>query len=231
MFFNDNSGNNDKKEIIYTDIDSYFPMGRKLSVRRRNNSEYFPSYVKDISNGMLLIDSLISHGIQMGVTPRTVLQLGSVTKEGLWSGESSIKSISKGSISGLWVTMPESLERIQRRGFLRMSFSFELKLRVMQLNGLDIATETSCKCANLSGGGLALITRNKITASKKLRVLFSITGLRVDSEIKPVHVQYDAEQKTFLTGFKFLGLEVAEINKIHKIVHKKQIDMRRRGLI
>ncbi len=229
MFFNDNNNNN--KEIIRTDIDSYFPMGRKLSVRRGNSSEYYPSYVKDINSGVLLIDSLVSNGIQMSLPPRSVLHIGSVTKEGLWTGECSVQSIAKGSISGLWVTLPEYLDRLQRREFLRMDFSFEVKLRVMQLNGLEVASESTVKCANLGGGGIAVTTKNKIVASKKLRVLFSAAGLKVESEVKHIHVQYDAEHKTFLTGFKFIGLENSEINKIHKIVHKKQIDMRRRGLI
>ncbi len=229
MFFNDNNKNN--KELIKTDVESYFPMGRKLSVRRGSSSEYYPSYVKDINNEMLLIDTLISNGIQMSLPPRSVLQVGSVTKEGLWTGECTVHSIAKGSISGLWITLPGYLERLQRREFLRMDFNFEVKLRVMQLNGLEVASESTAKCANLSGGGIAVITKHKITASKKLRVLFSAAGLKVESEIKPVHVQYDAEQKTFLTGFKFIDLETSEINKIHKIVHKKQIDMRRRGLI
>lgn len=217
--------------MVFTDIERYFPINQKLSLTRitTSDTENYPTYVKDLDDEMFFVDIPTKGGIAIPVYDGDPVEIAAVTKEGIYVGISIIQKIAKGRISGIWITYPDSLQKIQRREFMRWEFKFAFTLSAMSKGGnID---EIEVECANFSGGGIASRTISPIPRDKYLRVKLEYKDIEIDSRVKLIHVQHDSVRKRYVTGLKFLEIDKKTSDKIHKAVVASQLELRRKGLI
>ncbi|MDD3149425.1 MAG: PilZ domain-containing protein [Candidatus Gastranaerophilales bacterium] len=220
-------------DYIEKNVESFFPVGQKLSIIRTylEDKEEYPSYVKDFDNDYMFIDILTKGGVNISVQPDREIGIDIITKDGIWQGSSVICDVVFSPISGIWVTYPTSLQRIQRRHFIRWEeFSFPAKLFIQDPEAGDFE-EINTTAANISASGIAIYTKLKVPREVPLEVEFNFESIKVNIPVKYVHSQYDSTKKRYLSGFKFIGLSRMLKEQIHKKIIAMQIDYRKRGLI
>jgi len=222
-----------ENEDFVNNIDEYFQIGQKLNVTRLftedNDNENYPSYVKDIGEDSILIDTPTKFGVRIPFYVDDVLEVAVLTENCPFSGEAAVLSIETDTIGGLWISVPEMLEKIQRRDFKRWEIKFPLKVCIMKEN--RVVEEINAECADLSGTGIAVSSKYTIPPNSDLRVKFQYKDLNADLKAKFVHVRFDVLKKVYVSGLKFIDIDARTTDKIHKIGVLFELDLRRKGLI
>lgn len=221
--------NADDTDIIEDpiEINHQFPIGQKLNIMKLDAEDEasYPSYVKDLGEeDTLFIDTPSTGSYKPTIKPSELIEIYIITKDCVWAGECEVLKVESGHISGLWVTYPETLKKIQRREFLRWEFDFPVQVHTD-------GTATKAECANLSGGGIAVISKQPLQIDPETKVKFKRDDIDADLEVSYVHIQYDHIFKHYITGLRFKKIDQQLINKIQKAIFRDQIEMRRKGLI
>lgn len=224
-----------KTEIIKQNIKDHFQLGQKISIKRTfaNDNESYPSYVKDFNEKNILIEILTKAGTAIPVYTDKEIELASINKEGIWSGRSQVISIENTAISGIWIKTPEYLEKVQRREYMRWDMTFPVKVFVFD-NEEDLREPNEIievKVNNISGGGIAVLTKEELPRNKVLYINIQHNGIFLCCKIKYIHEQFDTATKNFITGYQFLEIDRKLVDKIHKVGLNNQLELRRKGLI
>jgi len=218
-------------EYIESGIKKLFALNQKLNVRRNEPEEtvYYASYVKDLDEDYVFIEKPRKGGLSAVLLPNEEIELAIICDDGILSGYSTVVSVSREQISGIWVTYPDFLQKIQRREFIREAISIPVKLSQIREDGSE--QEIEAESANLSGSGIAILTRVKLTEHGKFKIKFEFKDILIETMVKYVHTQYDLVKKKYLTGLQFMDIDRNTSAKIHKGIIDYQIELRKKDLI
>jgi len=221
----------DNTEIVSSEIDEYFPIGQKLSITKlfTEDNENYPSYVKDIGEDAIFIDLPTKSGVRIPVHVEDVLEITVLTNACAFSGEAVVLSIEKEELNGLWINMPEMLEKIQRRDFKRWEIKFPLKICVMSEN--KVVEEINGESFDISGTGISISSKYTVQHNKDFRIKFQYKDIDAFLKAKFIHIRYDVVKKNYVLGFEFMDIDRHITDKIHKQGILFELDLRRKGLI
>jgi|GEM_PF-2934104 len=218
-------------DTIDTQIEEYFQIGQKLNISRllADDNESYPSYVKDINGNSIFIDIPSKFGVRIPIYKDDIVEITVLTKNCAFMGDSIVLSVESGKIDGLWISLPEVLEKVQRRNFKRWEIKFPLKICIM--NEDKIVEEFNGECFDISGSGIAVSSKYKIPHNKDLMVKLNYKDLNVNLKTKFIHMRYDIVKKAYVAGLKFVDIERKVTDKIHKLGVLYELELRRKGLI
>lgn len=221
----------DNIDDINKEIKEYFQIGRKLNIVRlfHDDPESYPSYVKDASEDAIFIDIPTKFGVRIPAYEEDILEITVMTDEGAYSSEVAVLSVETGRIAGLWVNIPESLEKVQRRDFKRWRINFPV--RILILKGEKITEEISGECFDISGSGIAVTSKYSIPHNSLIKLVFRYKDIEADLMAKFIHIRYDFMKKIYITGMQFVDIDKKITDKIHKAGILFELEQRRRGLI
>lgn len=128
------------------------------------------------------------------------------------------------------ITLPDELERIQRRDYFRL----EVKEKVVyckidddgEVSGEPVETTTS----DLSGGGARIIVEEKLEPEVLLELYFEISVIKETPIIGKV-VNIYRTTSTVEAGIEFVNIEAKIRDKIMGWLFDKQREWRRKGLL
>ncbi|MDD3014054.1 MAG: PilZ domain-containing protein [Candidatus Gastranaerophilales bacterium] len=220
-------------DIIDNEIEEYFQIGQKLSIIRlftdEEDDENYPSYVKDIDDNAIFIDLPTKLGIRVPVHVEDILEITVLTNACAFSGKVVVLDIQTGDIDGLWASMPEMLEKIQRRDFKRWEMKFPLKICVMSEN--RVVEEINGESFDISGTGISISSKYTVPHNKDYRIKFQYKDINADLKANFIHLHYDTVKKNYVLGFEFIDIDRHITDKIHKLGILFELDLRRKGLI
>jgi c-di-GMP-binding flagellar brake protein YcgR len=213
------------------DVSGVIKLQQKVNVKRiyLEDESNYASYIKDFDDEYILIERPVAGNVSVNLKLDEEIELTIITTDGIWVGYSTIIESKRGASGGFLITMPEYLEKIQRRDFLRIKENFSVKF--MYLHGDQIVEEKTLKCANISGGGIAMYSKHPIENTGIMAVDFEYENLMIYTKVKYIHSCYDAIEKFYTTGFQFLDVEKKISDIIHKVVMKNQIKYHKKGLL
>lgn len=218
-------------EVVDSSIEDYFPINQKLSIKRTyyEDPENYPSYVKDFNHDYIFIEKPTKGGFSVSMERNAEIEVSVITNECVWSGPSTVIQVVSDSLGGVWITYPDYLEKVQRREFIRLAY--DVRIKVCYMGGESVLRELLLPSANISAGGVAVRSKDKIARDKEIKVFFTINDIEIETRAKFIHAQYDIFEKEYVTGLEFLDVNTLTANKIHKAITQIQIEMRRKGLI
>lgn len=227
---------NSSNEYIKTNIESHFYVGQKLRIKRsfvEDDNESYPTYLKDLNNKGIFVDLPTKHGTNIPLYKNKQIEITYISKEGIWLGSSKVIEVITSGMSGAWLSYPKLLEKVQRREYMRWDLKFSVKIFVFfSEENLDKPEEIiTAELKNISGGGIAVLTRQKLPLDKALYVNIDAEGVFVFCKIKFIHEQFDIFTKKLITGYQYIDVDNKVVDKIHKLGLNDQLEMRRKGLI
>ncbi|MFA6989782.1 MAG: flagellar brake domain-containing protein [Candidatus Gastranaerophilaceae bacterium] len=189
----------------------------------------YASYIKDFDDEYILIERPVTGRVPVSLHRDKEIELAIITTGGIWVGHSIVVNAKRGGSGGFFITRPTSFEKIQRREALRIKEDFSVKF--IYLNGDITLEEKTLKCANISGGGIALYSKHPLEKRGIMAIDFEYEGLMIYTKIKFIHSYHDAEEKCYTTGFQFLEVDKKTSDIIHKIIMKHQIKYHKKGIL
>lgn len=204
---------------------------QKVNVKRiyLEDEVSYASYIKDFDDEYILIERPVTGRVPVSLQLDEEIELAIITSGGIWIGYSTVVDVKPGASGGFFITIPEYFEKIQRREFLRIKEDFPVKF--MYLKGDQLEEEKNLKCANISGGGIALQSKHPLENKGTMAVDFEYEDLMIYTKVKLIHNHYDAKEKYYTTGFQFLEFDKKISDMIYKIVMKHQIKYHKKGIL
>lgn len=218
-------------ENLEFDISDIIKLQQKINIKRTylEDEVSYASYIKDIAEDYIMIEFPTSGRTAVPLKPESEVELTVITPEAIWVGPSFVAETVKGLSGGVWISIPEYFEKIQRRDFLRIKEEFFVKLSYIKSEGKT--EDLELKCANISAGGISVYSKKPLEKNLPMVVEFEYEGFRVSSRVKYIHTQYEIVEKMYLSGLKFLEVDLKTVNMLHKIICKRQIEYRKKGLL
>lgn len=214
---------NDKQEIRKS-----FTHNLPLIVKIDNQTQDFFASVLNPTDDYLLITPIISpDAFHVEVPEGERIEIAIKHEDMLWSGFAIVVEIVRGDFQGIWLTYPKFLQKVQRRNFLRLKFTFPVSLKIYE-RGSKIS-EYKGYCQDLSGSGISVMIDSvlHLKEGQFAIISFEYKTLSVDCKVAPVyHVRKSGLVKT---GFRFVDINREFSDNIHKFVIKEQIQRKKEG--
>lgn len=190
------------------------------------------------------VENISEHGIQLAspIMNRVPLYLTPGEKVRVWFWDQFTSYTFEGEVIknlniGLPLVMvkhPERIDRVQKREFVRVQYSLDVYLR--WLGEDQEPREMVCRSKDLSGGGVMLVLTKKVNLKKDDRIYleFEINGKVLKTEGVIVwndsEMDIDGIMRNTL-GIKFTSLTEKERKFLIRSIYRRQIDLRRKGLL
>lgn len=216
----------DKKEIK-----DGFIHNLPIVVKKRGQEEQeFYAVVLNPTPDYLLISTVIDKdGNAVSVREGERLEVATKLRGFLWGGFGIVVEVVRGDFEGLWLTYPKKLEKVQRRGFLRVNMTFPITVTFFQ--GGIMVQQIKGYCHDISGSGISINVPEFFDNSDDtvINISFSHKELSVNATIEKIY--HTRKGEFFKMGCKFIGIDQDFSERVHKFVVKEQIQMRKEGLI
>jgi len=129
---------------------------------------------------------------------------------------------------------PEKIDRVQNRDFVRVQTNIDVDIRITTEDDNEVLVK--CKTRDLSGGGMMLVLTKHYVLKKDAEVYleFDLDGDRIQSMGLVIWNDWELDSEGVernILGVKFTTLTESNRQNIVKYVYKKQIELRRKGLL
>lgn len=211
------------------DIKEGFIHNLPIVVKLKSKEQEHYAVVLNPTDDYVLISPIISSGgYQVTMKEGEVVEIATKFRGILWSGFCTVVEILKYDFEGIWLTYPHTLQKVQRRGFLRLEMTFPVTVNIYE-DGQPYDS-ISGFCHDLSGSGVCVNLQRPLNLkeNQKAKMIFSYKNLEVNNYIMPV---YCFKQGQFYrVGCQFINMEQGFSDKIHKFIVQEQIAMKKGGL-
>lgn len=216
----------DKKEIKDGFIHNLPIVVKKLG---QEEQEYYAVVLNPTPDYLLISPVIDKEGQPVKVREGERIEVATKLRGFLWGGFGIVVEVVTGDFEGIWLTYPKKLQKVQRRGFLRVNITFPVTVTFFQ-NG-TVTHQIKGYCHDLSGSGIAVSVPEFFDTVEDtiINVSFAYKELSVNASIEKI---YHAKKGEFYKmGCKFIGVDQDFSDRVHKFVVKEQIAMRKEGLI
>lgn len=211
------------------DIKEGFIHNLPIVVKLKNREQEYYAVVLNPTDDYVLISPIITNtGSQLALREGQVIEIATKFRGVLWSGFCSVVEVLKYDFEGSWLTYPQSLIRVQRRGFLRIEMAFPLSVIIFE-DGMPVNSIEGF-CHDLSGSGISLNLPSSLylKENQTAKVIFSYKNLDIHHQIYPIHKVKQGQ--FFRIGCQFIHVEQGFSDKIHKFIVQEQIFKKKGGL-
>lgn len=218
-------------------------LGQKLEIihLKKSRDVKYLSYIKDMNTNLLLIDVPSLAGKNYVISANEIIKVIITTENAVYSFNTIVKKNQLSPIVGLWILEPKSIERVQRRKYLRIKVNIDLEMKMIDKDG-DIL-HVSNTMSDISGGGISIYTNEDLKQyvnKGKFIVRFSLPEEEEEivTEVDLVFAKDLQDNKNkqtthynYFFAFKFLDIDEKTIDRICKFCFQYQIELKRKGLI
>lgn len=219
-------------------IKSFFEEGQRVSLFRNymNDEKQYETSVIACDNEKVFLSLIYdSDGDVLPIEDGGAVGLLLINKSGIWGAEVPVLGVFEGTENdGILVSLPEVLNKVQRREYVRLDFAFPLEFQILYRNTLF--KKFKLKCYNMSANGIAVMTVSNIEISEKYeyKVVFEYKGIKVDNHVKPIYiheVNLENSAPFYVMGCKFLDLSIANTDKIYAMINAELVKARKKGVM
>jgi len=125
--------------------------------------------------------------------------------------------------------LPDSIDKVQRRTYVRVPALFPVSFRSVTKEGLsDIQKGTML---DLSGGGMRFLTKERVEEKSLLYVLLSLPIGDINTPVRVHRVEKIEDSKHYRISVEFHDISERERDQIIRCVFDIQRAMRKKGLV
>lgn len=133
----------------------------------------------------------------------------------------------------IWIVKtPSNLEKTQQRSFVRFDVPLPVIVEYRLNNDEDEITSLKLTTKDLSGGGLQVISDEKIKVGKKVHLTLDIPehgAFQIDGQVVRLN-QPQEDRQLFWISIKFLSIPNNIRDKIIRFIVRRQLEQRQKGL-
>jgi c-di-GMP-binding flagellar brake protein YcgR len=194
----------------------------------------YPSRVENLKEKAIFLVTPLKDRIPVFISPGSQLNIVFWDRNAVYTFSTSLIKNIKGSVYLLMVAIPESIERIQQREFVRVESIFAVSLTYLDNEGKEV--HIPCQTRDISGGGLQLVL-TKTTLPEKgtnVQLEFTLNNKQIKATAALVWsnriLDRDGKEQTII-AVKFTNILEVDRQAIIKEVYLRQIELRRKGLL
>ena len=212
------------------DIKEGFIHNLPIVVKFKNREQEYYAVVLNPTDDYVLISPIISNdGHQLPLRVGQVIEIATKFRGVLWSGFCNVVEVLKYDFEGNWLTYPQSLAKVQRRGFLRIEMAFPISAVVFE-DGMPLDSIEGF-CHDLSGSGISLNLYSPLDLKENqtVKIVFTYKNLEMRHQIIPVHTLRQGQ--FYRIGCQFINADQGFSDRVHKFIVQEQIAMKKGGLL
>lgn len=202
------------------------------------DAEYAGKYlsrIMDINHTELRIMSPAVQGVPIPLRVNTPIRINYVGERALYSFTTVIKQRFSDALAGFIVPMPERVERLQRRGYVRLEVQIHFRYRIFQEANIldaeiDLDTFLKSYILDISGGGVKFYSDEPIALNSLLEMQIGIEGIEDEILLGRVVRNRERVEGGYGVGVAFEGLSALLQDQIISWIFNKQRELRRLGL-
>lgn len=196
-----------------------------------DNNLTYRCNVQDIQNGYVIINMPISGSKYYVMHPGTSLEFYAFSNKEVYKCRSVVLGKKEeNNIHLIILSSPEVIEKVQRREYFRLPISMEanycLLSETSQYSNLkDIPSGyfnkmNKCITADISGGGIRIITREPVLVDRNILVSIKIPD-DINLLCSVVRVEHDKIEKLYRVSLRFVNIDERVRDKIIKYIFDK----------
>lgn len=198
------------------------------------NPERYPSRIEGLDNNQITLVSPIKERIPVLLPPGSDVNVWYWDNVAIYTFCTTVLDCKDEGVPIYILQGPERIERVQNREFVRVHALLNVSLSYT--NEQEYTKEIECKTRNISGGGMMLVINKPtdIMTGSEVFLKFNIYNKTVYSAGRVVRNYWELDSKG--VEYNILGVEYTSISNEHrniivKYVYKKQVELRRKGLL
>lgn len=203
----------------------------EIELNQNKNTAIFPSRIEEIGEDVLIIAAPLHKGVPLMVEEGRHLAVRVVIDRVPYRFISRLLRRRSGVVP-LWeITLPRSVKKIQQRNYVRLDVMIPVIMVVDDGQGQKKTFRAVTK--DLSGGGALVVLREELNVGTKCFLVLTVPDSK---EVKTAGeiVRIDRPQPDgdiYWTAVKFLSLRETERDLIIRFIFKKQLELKRKGLL
>ncbi len=223
------------------DIRSYLKVNQRVHIElidREGDLQRYPSRVENIQEDRIFLASPLKDRNPVFIPSGEHVTVIFTNELSVYSFRSRVIRSITDRIPLLVIETPETIEKAQKREYVRVPISLQAVISYQDQEGQPV--ELKCKTRDLSGGGTMLIINKHVdNISKGAQV---VINLHLEKGEEPVSVggevlrtfkehlgERGAKRQIIVVRFDDIADKVRQA--IIKCVYKRQIELRRKGLL
>lgn len=194
----------------------------------------YPSRVENLREDGIILVTPLKDRYPVYLPPGTKLNVIFWDKKAVYTFCTSLLKNIEGPVYFLMVTIPESIERVQKREFVRVELVFEVLLTYKNRENKEVII--SCQSKDISGGGLqlAVLKTDLPETGSEVQLEFTLNNKLIKANGILVwnkrNTDSDGKERNIL-AIKFSKILEVDRTLIIKEVYLRQIELRRKGLL
>ncbi len=201
-----------------------------------NQGEYagrYTSRIEDVSRRSFALAMPTKKGelipLPMATHVTVSYTVGDSVKGGVIQFEARVLGFAEDPVPCLILSLPNNVERIQKRQDVRLECLMGLKYRIRGITG-PLSDWRKAYCSNLSGGGLTLVDHEDLSNGLRIDIELPLPRItiRVVGEIVR-KIDYNKDSSTFNYGVQFTVIDEFTRDSIIKYIFERQRELRRKG--
>lgn len=201
------------------------------------NDDYYSlkSYIKEIQDAKILIEPPYKHDIVYNVPVGQQITINLVAADCVYSGESEVLGKELSSISGIWISYPHYVQRVQRREYFRVPLNLDADIIIYRDNKGNSKDTFRVNLKDLSGSGFSYLSKNPLINYFDIECRIYIDGRDFEPIISRCEHIYSNKIKEntgnkYNNAFSFINIQENDIGKIVKASFKYQLEQRKKAL-
>ena len=200
----------------------------------RGSTQRYPSRIENISNEKITLASPMKNRIPIYVNIGSEVSIWFWDSVAIYTFNSVSISNDNEGVALFTINSPEKIERVQNRDYVRVQTNIDVAVRSTTRDDEEILV--NCKTRDLSGGGMMLVLTKHLHLKKDPEVYleFELDGERIQSMGLIVWNDWELDSEGIernILGVKFTTVTESNRQNIVRYVYKKQIELRRKGLL
>lgn len=196
-----------------------------------HEGEYTGRYktkIEEISQNVITIGIPVAGGQFIPLRVGTSLEVGFTDDISAYSFSTVILKRYDIPIPTLIIAFPETVNKIQRRKFVRVRVVSTVKYQILEDEAYG--EEKQGFMHDISGGGMLLQTKEAIPHHSRLMLVLGLRGMPLKLMANVIRCTKE-DDKTFLISVEFIDITEKIRDKIIRVVFGIQREMRKKGLV
>ncbi|WP_027363312.1 flagellar brake protein [Desulfotruncus alcoholivorax] len=210
-------------------------IGQKIQVRRKDGKEWYNSGIQDIRAGYIHIIMPFLKEIPLVLRRNEQVAVRFFSENSSFIFDTNVVGEINDNIKLYRLDYPQKINRVQQRSHVRLPVIIDVEYAVLEEEEKEKNKKAAYKkttTVDLSGGGMKLLTREKIEPGTKILLVISLPLKNRPEllEIKSVVVRcvkVDPNREVYHLGIKFEDISLSQEDKIVRFVFEKMARQKR----
>lgn len=190
---------------------------------------HYRTRVEEVGERLLLVGAPFERGDLVPLHEGTRVKLIFWDESAVYSFEGKIMQRIAVPVPIFVLELPDTVDKVQRRNFVRVPALFPITFRMVTREGLsDLLKATMI---DLSGGGMRFTTKVRVEDRSLLYVQISLPTGEIQTPVRVIRVEKNEENNLYSVSTEFYEISERERDKIIRCVFEKQRAMRKKGLV